>query len=259
MTEIVATFDWSALSVGVREAIAQRRNEIVTLHRQTVLSHVEIGRLLSEIRLQLGNNYRQWVESEEFPYSLRFAYGCEWLYRWASSLEEVQVLQNLDIEAAKLLAEPRAGDVARRRALELAKEGDRISHRRAKALIAGSDLACLTAGKVVEVTDPTSDLFGQRVEIQKIDRRDGVATVLADRLLIEIPLSELLSEQPAARPTVPTKSASIDARAIASMAVEQERIELLEDLLRRLIRTIRAGRSPIKLVEEAREILGGEP
>lgn len=256
--EIISTFDWHSLDPALREAIASRCSQIVSLHRQTVLSHVEIGRLLSEIRAQLGSAYRQWVESDEFPYSRRFAYGCEWLYQWACQIEEVQILQNLDIEAAKLLAEPRAGEEARQKALELAAAGDRISHRRAKALIAGSDIACIAPGRAIVVQDPTSDLYGQQVVIQEINRREGVATVLAERLLVEIPLSELLPGETAPRTPAPTKSAAPDVRSLASSEVERERIELLEDLLWRLVQAISAGRSPIALVNEAREILEQE-
>ncbi|HIK40402.1 hypothetical protein [Thermoleptolyngbya sp. M55_K2018_002] len=256
-TEIVATFNWHSLNPMVREAIADRCTQIISLHRQTVLSHVEIGRLLSEIRAQLGSAscYRQWLQSHEFPYSLRFAYGCEWLYQWATQIEEMQTLHLLDIEAAKLLAEPRAGESARQRALELAAAGDRISYTRAKALIAGNDIDCIVPGKAIVVKDPTSDLFGRTVTIREIDRREGVATVLDERLLVEIPLSELLPEEPAPRPPAPTKSAAPDVRSLASSEVERERIELLEDLLRRFVNVISSGRSPIALVNEAREIL----
>jgi hypothetical protein len=150
-------FDYTTLEAETRIVIQQRTSEIKSLMRRTGQDIINIGQKLVEVKEQLGHGqFRNWLKAE-FDWSVRTAAR----FMQVATKFKCAKLAHFDIAASALylLAEPSTPNEAYEEALELAKQGENITHAKAKdivnqhkeaALLMASklDTACVSAESV---------------------------------------------------------------------------------------------------------------
>lgn len=126
-------FDYDALSSQARILVQAKTSELKSLIRRSARDIIDIGQKLTEVKGQLGHgNFGAWLKAE-FDWSVRTAGR----FMQVSTQFESANLANLNIavSALYLLAEPSTPEEARKQALKLAKEGKKITHVKAKAIV----------------------------------------------------------------------------------------------------------------------------
>lgn len=126
-------FDYAVLSPQIRTLVQSKTSELKSLMRRSSQDIIDIGQNLIEVKEQLGHgNFGAWLKAE-FDWSLRTAGRFMQVVTQFKSAN----LANLSIavSALYLLAEPSTPEKARKQALELAKEGEDITHTKAKAIV----------------------------------------------------------------------------------------------------------------------------
>jgi len=126
-------FDYATLEAETRIVIQQRTSEIKSLMRRTAQDIINIGQKLVEVKEQLGHGqFRNWLKAE-FDWSVRTAAR----FMQVATKFKCANLAHFDIAASALylLAEPSTPNEAREEALELAKQGENITHAKAKDIV----------------------------------------------------------------------------------------------------------------------------
>ncbi len=135
LTSEIQSFDYTVLTPEVRTVIQNKTSELKTLMRRSVQDIIDIGQKLIEVKEKLGHgNFSTWLKAE-FGWSVRTAAR----FMQVATQFKFANLANLNIavSALYLLAEPSTSEKARQQALELAKQGDNITHSKAKRIVNG--------------------------------------------------------------------------------------------------------------------------
>ncbi|TBR56944.1 hypothetical protein B4U84_26265 [Westiellopsis prolifica IICB1] len=126
-------FDYAVLTPEVRVLVQSKTSELKSLMRRNAQDIIDIGQKLTEVKQQLGHgNFRAWLKAE-----------FDWSVRTAARFMQVAIQfkcanlahLNIAVSALYLLAQPSTPEKARQQALEVAKEGENITHTKAKAII----------------------------------------------------------------------------------------------------------------------------
>jgi len=126
-------FDYNALNSETRITVQRRTSEIKSLMRRTAQDIINIGQKLIEVKEQLGHGqFRNWLKTE-FDWSVRTAAR----FMQVATKFKCANLAHFDIAASALylLAKPSTPNEAREEALELAKQGENITHAKAKDIV----------------------------------------------------------------------------------------------------------------------------
>ncbi|GJD22786.1 hypothetical protein RIVM261_077420 [Rivularia sp. IAM M-261] len=126
-------FDYAVLSPQVQILVQEKTSELKSLMRRSAQDIIDIGQKLAEVKEQLGHgNFRAWLKAE-FDWSVRTAAR---FMQVATQFECANLAHlNIAISALYLLAEPSTPEKARKQALELAKEGENITHTKAQIIV----------------------------------------------------------------------------------------------------------------------------
>lgn len=129
-------FDYAVLSPHVRILVQGKTSELKSLMRRSAQDIIDIGQKLAEVKERLGHgNFRAWLKAE-FDWSVRTAAR---FMQVATQFKCANLAHlNIAVSALYLLAEPSTPEKARKIALELAKEGENITHTKAKAIVSRS-------------------------------------------------------------------------------------------------------------------------
>ncbi len=127
-------FDYDVLNIETRTVVQQRTSEIKSLMQQTAQNIIDIGQKLIEVKQQLGHgNFRNWLKVE-------FEWGVWTAAKFMQVAKKFECVNftHLDVAASALylLAAPSTPDIAREELLELATQGEAISHNKAKTIVA---------------------------------------------------------------------------------------------------------------------------
>ncbi|BAZ70886.1 DUF3102 domain-containing protein [Mastigocladus laminosus UU774] len=130
------SFDYSVLTPQVRILVQDKTSELKSLMRRSGQDIIDIGQKLTEVKQQLGHgNFRAWLKAE-FDWSIRTAAR---FMQVAIQFKGVNLADlNISISALYLLAEPSTPEKVRKIALEIAKEGENITHTKARAIISSN-------------------------------------------------------------------------------------------------------------------------
>jgi Protein of unknown function (DUF3102) len=133
LTQETQAFDYTVLTSKVQIFVQSKTSELKNLMRRSAQDIIDIGQKLAEVKEQLGHgNFRAWLKAE---------FG--WSVRTANRFMQVAIQfkcanlahLNFAVSALYLLAEPSTPEKARRKALELAKEGENITQAKAKVIV----------------------------------------------------------------------------------------------------------------------------
>ncbi len=137
--EIITVFDYAQLDTETRIVVQQRAGEIKSLIRRSVSDIVEVGQKLSEVRDKLSHNkqggFKGWLESE-LKWSYETALNFIRVSDWAANNVNFTELA-IAPSAMYLLAGPSVPDEARQEAIDRAKAGETITHKKAKGITGG--------------------------------------------------------------------------------------------------------------------------
>lgn len=128
-----ALFDYSTLDVEDRIRVQSCAEAIRKLMRNTAQQIVEIGEYLIDVRKRLGDDkFDLWLEAE-FSWHIKTAYS---FMAVAEKFASQNLLDaNISSSALYLLAAPSTPAEAREAAVELAKQGETITKKVAKAVL----------------------------------------------------------------------------------------------------------------------------
>ncbi|MFB2772659.1 DUF3102 domain-containing protein [Pelatocladus sp. BLCC-F211] len=126
-------FNYAVLTPQVRILVQGKTSELKSLMRRSAQDIIDIGQKLTEVKQQLGHgNFRAWLKAE-FDWSVRTAAR---FMQVAIQFKNANLAHlNISISALYLLAKPSTPEKARKQALEIAKEGENVTHTKAKVLI----------------------------------------------------------------------------------------------------------------------------
>lgn len=189
-------FDYHALNSETRTIIQQHTTELKSLIRHTSQSIIDIGKKLIEVKQQLGyGNFRNWLKAE-------FDWGIWTANKFIQVAKKFGCVNftHLDIAASALylLAAPSTPSVACKKAIELATQGEAISHTKAKAIIAEhKEIDKSKAPKVavdipaeIVVKNSSTTAEPRRIALQNLEAKSTVLEQSEDKLRgkeIEIP------------------------------------------------------------------------
>lgn len=127
-------FDYQALDAESRIIIQQRTGEIKTLAKRLAADIVDIGGKLVEVKDRLGGNgkFTNWLLAE-LGWSERTAYNFIGVYEKFGTANFA--IENVAPSALYLLVAPGTPEPARQAAIEMANQGEKVSHRTAKAIV----------------------------------------------------------------------------------------------------------------------------
>lgn len=127
-------FDYEALDTESRIVIQQRAGEIKTLAKRVASDIVEIGGKLAEVKDRLGGNgrFNAWLTAE-LGWSERTAYNFIAVHERFGSANFA--IENVAPSALYLLVAPATPEPARVAAVEIANQGEKVTHKTAKALV----------------------------------------------------------------------------------------------------------------------------
>ncbi|MBW4689761.1 MAG: DUF3102 domain-containing protein [Komarekiella atlantica HA4396-MV6] len=133
LTRETQGFDYSILTSKVQILVQSKTSELKNLIHRSAQDIIDIGQNLTEVKEQLGHgNFRAWLKAE-FDWSVRTATR---FMQVAAQFKCANLAHlNIAVSALYLLAEPSTPEKARRKALELAKEGENITHPKAKVIV----------------------------------------------------------------------------------------------------------------------------
>lgn len=130
--DLAPAFDYAALPAADRQFVRDKVGVIRHLARQCGESVIHIGRHLTAVRERIRGRFTAWVEAE-FTWTRRHA------DRMMAAAEtfatQGQIVQRFDASALYALSEPQCPPQAREYAVELAKDGQFVSHREAREII----------------------------------------------------------------------------------------------------------------------------
>lgn len=127
-------FDYDALDAESRILIQQRAGEIKTLAKRVAGDIVEIGGKLAEVKERLGGNgrFNDWL-TVELGWSERTAYNFIAVHAKFGAANFA--IENVAPSALYLLVAPTTPEPARQTAIEMANQGEKVSHKTAKAIV----------------------------------------------------------------------------------------------------------------------------
>lgn len=127
-------FDYEALDTESRIVIQQRAGEIKTLAKRVAGDIVEIGGKLAEVKDRLGGNgkFNAWLTAE-LGWSERTAYNFIAVHERFGSANFA--IENVAPSALYLLVAPGTPEPARQAAVEMANQGEKVTHKTARVLV----------------------------------------------------------------------------------------------------------------------------
>ncbi len=145
-----ALFDYQALDLESRVIIQQRTGEIKTIAKRLATDIVDIGGKLAEVKDRLGGNgkFTNWLLSE-LGWSERTAYNFIAVHEKFGTANFA--IENVAPSALYLLVAPGTPEPARAAAIQMANEGERVTHSTAKAIVESAK----------EAEPKTADLFAE--------------------------------------------------------------------------------------------------
>jgi hypothetical protein len=167
--EVLQRFDYNALELEQRVVVQQRTSEIKTLIQQSVQTTIEIGQKLIEIKARLGHgHWGQWLETE-FDWSRDTA---EDLMQAARIFGQNPKISEFGRSALYLLSSPSTPESAREEAIALAEAGERITHAKAREIVATAKAKPeekFYPGREVVVTDADHPHHGKTVTVARTE------------------------------------------------------------------------------------------
>ncbi len=133
MPALQPAFDYDALPAADRTFLKDKVGYIRHLSRQCGENVIHIGRHLAEVRDRIRGTFLDWVEAE-------FSWGRSNVYDMIHAAEKFgdctsEIRNRIDPSGLYALSAPNAPKAARDFAIELAKDGQHVSHRVARDII----------------------------------------------------------------------------------------------------------------------------
>jgi hypothetical protein len=133
----ITTFDYSSLDAETRIVVQQRASEIKSLMHRTMQDILDIGRKFAEVRELLRHNkaggFEGWIEAE--GWKTRTVYNLIYIHESFANFAEIARLDML-VTVLFALAAPSTPKSAREEAVKLASEGQKLTVKDAKQIIA---------------------------------------------------------------------------------------------------------------------------
>jgi hypothetical protein len=202
-------FDYEALDTESRIVIQQRAGEIKTLAKRVAGDIVEIGGKLAEVKDRLGGNgrFNGWL-SAELGWSERTAYNFIAVHERFGSANFA--IENVAPSALYLLVAPGTPEPARQAAVEMANQGEKVTHKTAKVLVETARGAEPKTAEMFEAPEAEEDFedeqsvtdldesaeMGQATE-EPLDKPDAVLTPDKPTSKAEAPVKPSKSAEPA--------------------------------------------------------------
>lgn len=149
-------FDYQSLDAESRIIIQQRTGEIKTLAKRVATDIVDIGGKLVEVKDRLGGNgkFTSWLQSE-LGWSERTAYNFIGVYEKFGTANFA--IENVAPSALYLLVAPGTPEPARQAAMEMANQGERVTHKTAKAIVDAAKEAEPKTPALFDLTEEEAD------------------------------------------------------------------------------------------------------
>lgn len=149
-------FDYQSLDAESRIIIQQRAGEIKTLAKRVATDIVDIGGKLVEVKDRLGGNgkFTSWLQSE-LGWSERTAYNFIGVYEKFGTANFA--IENVAPSALYLLVAPGTPEPARQAAIEMANQGEKVSHKAAKVIVEMAKEAEPKTGELFDFTEEEVD------------------------------------------------------------------------------------------------------
>nr|WP_290224067.1 DUF3102 domain-containing protein [Trichocoleus desertorum] len=172
--EILQQFDYSALDLEQRVVVQQRTSEIKDLINRNAQNTIEIGQKLIEVKTRLGHgHWLQWLGAE-FNWTHDTAGN---LMRVARSFDQIPKISEFAPSALYLLSSPSTPEEARQEAIALAESGERVTHAKAREIVAEHKSPTAKAkpeekfypGREVVVVDEDHPHHGKTVTVTKAE------------------------------------------------------------------------------------------
>lgn len=132
MPDLQPAFDYAALPAADRQFLKDKVGVIRHIARQCGESVLHIGRHLTEVRERIRGRFLEWVHAE-------FSWHRSSVYRMMDAAEHFgaisQIGKQFDASALFVLSEPKCPPAAREMAVEMAKDGQHVTHRDARDII----------------------------------------------------------------------------------------------------------------------------
>ncbi len=179
-TQSITLFDYEILSPKQRTIVRQCTGEIKERLRRTAQDIWEVGQKLNEVRSQLEHGHFEGWLSAEFGWSRRTAYNFINVYE---AFSESTNFAQLDIATSALykLAAPSTPPSVRKKFLEKAEKGEKITHKEISQV--------LKTAKKSSVVEKTQPIPPPSQQILQVIRKPRVG-------LEEPEVEKTLSEQP---------------------------------------------------------------
>lgn len=155
-----ALFDYEMLDAENRIVVQQRTTEIREIVRATAENVIKIGAKLADVRDRLGGRFIEWLALEFAEWSERTAYNFIAVYQTFGARDQEQIAK-IATSALYLLSAPSTPPAARQAALEMAEDGEHVTHKAAKVLVEAAKEAEPKTGALFEVAEAPVELSAE--------------------------------------------------------------------------------------------------
>lgn len=132
----VVPFDYNMLDPETRIKVEQKTSEIRTVGKRVASDICEMGEKFAEVRDLLSHNrngsFEDWYHLEGF--SKAFVYRCLAVHEQFANRSNLERL-DIAVSALYLMVSPSTPETVRRRLIDRAEAGERITHKKATAII----------------------------------------------------------------------------------------------------------------------------
>lgn len=192
-------FDCQLLDAETRIVLQQRAGEIKTLAKRVASDIVEIGGKLAEVKQRLGGNgrFNAWL-SAELGWSERTAYHFLAVHQKFESANFA--IGNVAPSALYLLVAPNTPESARQAAIQMADEGEQVTHKVAKTLVRVAKEAEPKMREMFEESDDVEESEAELVQPDPVRSSDDDPNDRAGQPIIPAnPYSKAESPKPPAK------------------------------------------------------------
>ena len=197
-------FDYGALDAESRIIIQQRTGEIKTLAKRLATDIVDIGGKLVEVKDRLGGNgkFTNWLLAE-LGWSERTAYNFIGVYEKFGTANFA--IENVAPSALYLLVAPGTPEPARQAVIEMANQGEKVSHKAAKVIVemakeAEPKTLDMFANESEESEPQPTSLFDEEPELPEAEAASAEQSSNEQEAVLTPDKSETAQSEPAAKP-----------------------------------------------------------
>lgn len=179
----VTLFDYSKLDAESRIVIQQRAGEIKVLAKRVAGDIVEIGGKLADVKDRLGGNGRfsAWLQAE-LGWSERTAYNFMAVHEKFGAANFA--IENVAPSALYLLVAPATPEPARQAVIQMANQGEKVTHKAAKVIVEAAKEAEPKTAEMFSESDEAldSDDANRQVAAEEPPSNEADSVLTPDRV-----------------------------------------------------------------------------